>query len=613
VARTGAIRAGRAFVELFADDSALVRGLRAARYKLQRFGQQISAMGKRMMFVGVGIGAALGATAKAFSVMGDRLGKLSKRTGLSVEALSELQFAAERSGSSMDGVEKGVRRMQRTIYDLERGLSTSQDAFGDLGLAMEDLAGLTPEQQFMLIAGRLRDVEDASRRAGIAQQIFGRSGTELLPMLSNLEALREEARALGLTISTEDAEAAELFTDRMGDLWRIIKRTAFSIGAGLAPLLEDVTEWFRQSGKAIVDWIDRNRGLVKSLALVAAGLIATGAAIVALGVTISLLGTAFGVVATALSVILSPIGLVVAAVAGLGAAILKYTDIGKRALNALAERFEPLVDAAKEAFGAIKNALMAGDIKAAANVLWTGLKLLWSKGVGWLKGIWHDFVYDLQDAWAILTNALASAWARFVRLLTELWAKAKGLVKTGWEKLQHGLASMMGKAIAALDPNIKAEDLQRRLDEVHKQNLQNIADEKNAAINAAEDRYKKEAGDQQKEYRDKLAAIEGARKKQIEADKEAAEKARKEYEKALEKARIAGKGTGMPENVEEAAEKAGREGSRMMAASTAGTFSAWAAWGMAAGNVQDRIAAATEETAANTEEIARKKAVFAAG
>ncbi len=50
------IRAGRAFVELFADDSKLVRGLRGTERRLKAFGKRIGALGRRL----VGLGAALG-------------------------------------------------------------------------------------------------------------------------------------------------------------------------------------------------------------------------------------------------------------------------------------------------------------------------------------------------------------------------------------------------------------------------------------------------------------------------------------------------------------------------------------------------------------------------
>ena len=49
MANTTSIRAGRAFVELFADDTKLVRGLRSAERKLRAFGASISRLGRQMM------------------------------------------------------------------------------------------------------------------------------------------------------------------------------------------------------------------------------------------------------------------------------------------------------------------------------------------------------------------------------------------------------------------------------------------------------------------------------------------------------------------------------------------------------------------------------------
>ena len=49
------IRAGRAFVELFADDTKLVRGLRAAERKLKAFGSSVQAIGKGMFALGASV------------------------------------------------------------------------------------------------------------------------------------------------------------------------------------------------------------------------------------------------------------------------------------------------------------------------------------------------------------------------------------------------------------------------------------------------------------------------------------------------------------------------------------------------------------------------------
>jgi len=102
---SNAIRAGRAFVELFADDSKLVCGLRRAQKKLKAFGQSIRNMGLKIAGLGAAMVAPLLAAAKAFSSMGDQVAKMAKRTGLSVESLSELKFVASQTGTEFESLE----------------------------------------------------------------------------------------------------------------------------------------------------------------------------------------------------------------------------------------------------------------------------------------------------------------------------------------------------------------------------------------------------------------------------------------------------------------------------------------------------------------------------
>jgi len=85
VASAQGIRAGRAFVELFADDSKLVRGLRRAEKKLKAFGDSIRNLGLKMIGVGSAILAPLAASAKLFGSYGDSVAKMARRTGLAVE------------------------------------------------------------------------------------------------------------------------------------------------------------------------------------------------------------------------------------------------------------------------------------------------------------------------------------------------------------------------------------------------------------------------------------------------------------------------------------------------------------------------------------------------
>ena len=178
------IRAGAAYVELFVENSALVRGLRAAEKRLKAFGDSVRTLGLTTVGLGTAMLAPLAGAARSFADLGSQMWDMAGRTGLSVEALSTLGYAAEQSGAGMEAFESGIRRMQRTIYDAGRGLGTATDALAELGLSVADLENRSPEEQFRLLADRLDRIGDPTRKAATAMAIFGRSGTQLLPMLA---------------------------------------------------------------------------------------------------------------------------------------------------------------------------------------------------------------------------------------------------------------------------------------------------------------------------------------------------------------------------------------------------------------------------------------------
>ena len=67
---------------------------------------------------------------KSFAETGDAIQKMSLRTGISTVALSELGFAAEQSGTSLDTVEKAAKRMavNHPTMRVNLGLTSATDA-----------------------------------------------------------------------------------------------------------------------------------------------------------------------------------------------------------------------------------------------------------------------------------------------------------------------------------------------------------------------------------------------------------------------------------------------------------------------------------------------------
>jgi len=403
--------------------------------------------------------------AKAFSSMGDQVAKMAKRTGLSVEALSELRFVASQTGTEFESLEMGFRRMQRSIYDAGRGLSTAKDALADLGLRFEDLDGLSPEDQFKLLGEAISRIEDPTKKAAIAMTLFGRTGTNLLPMFARgakgIEELQEEARRLGLTMSSEDAKAAEDFTDALDKLWKVVKMGVFRVGAALAPVLQQLTDTITGVATKISAWIDQNRQLIVTVMQVAAAIIAGGLALAALGTVISGLGSALGVLITVvtgvatvfkllagvIAFLLSPIGLVIAAVAALGAYLVYATGMGGKALTWLGEKFNVLKEDALTAYQGIADALAAGDIALAAKILWLTLKMEWQRGINFLEKVWLNFrnffIRIGYDAWSgllatveIVWHALEVGWIETVAFLSKAWTKFTSFFSRTWEHMK---------------------------------------------------------------------------------------------------------------------------------------------------------------------------------
>lgn len=449
------IRAGRAFVELFVEDSKLVRGLRQAQQKLQAFGSAVRGLGMQFAGMGAAVGAPLALATASFVKAGDELDKMSARTGLSVEALSELGYAAQLSGSDLGEIEGAVRVMQRTLGAAAQGGQSAAEAFSRLGLSLADLQGLNPEQQFTAVAKALQGIHDPTERAAAAMGVFGRAGTKLLPLLGDMDALRAEAKRLGVTMSTQQSKAAAALGDAFDRVRMVVGAVANTVGEALAPVLQDLAGTVLTSLAGLRAWIAQNQGLIASIAQVIAIVGAVGVGLVALGTAVSALGSVFGVLATAvaavgvvlsavgavLGALLTPIGAVIAGVVALGAVILTQTQAGGAALSWLGEGFTTLQADATDAWNGIADALAAGNLALAAKVVWAGLKLEWQRGSAFLLDLWEATVgglaiiftqgwYGIQEVFWTVVYALADAWDWVIGGITTLWNKAVGAISS---------------------------------------------------------------------------------------------------------------------------------------------------------------------------------------
>jgi hypothetical protein len=418
--------------------------LKAAEVKLKAFGSSVTAIGSSI----AGLGAAaitpfLGA-AKVFADAGSALADMSARTGVSVESLSALGHAAGMTGASLGDVETAVKKSQKAIVEAAKGSQEAQVALGALGLSAGQLIRLKPDEQFQAIAAAIGRIENPAAKSAAALTLFGKSGTSLIPMIDDLDALTREAKEFGLVMSGEDAEAADKLGDSLDLVAGVGGRIVQVIGAAVAPVITDLAGAIANVGKEITGWVAENKPLIATVFKVAAGIAVAGGAIAALGLAISGAGvvagglaTGIGVVGSVLAAIVSPIGLVVAGLAGLTTWFVTSTQVGGQALGWLGERFGELRDTAGVAFQGIADALKAGDIALAGQVLWAGLKVAWLQGTAELTAIWADWGTAFKQVFADAQAAVSSiaidawaglrvAWANVIADLTGSWGQMIG-------------------------------------------------------------------------------------------------------------------------------------------------------------------------------------------
>ena len=277
------IRAGRAFVEVGADLTDLERGLRSARQKLEGFGAAVRSIGASFMAAGAVITAPLIAAAKVAASTGEEYVKMSQRTGMSVEALSALAYSAKTSDVALEEVEVGIKKMQKALFAAASGTQAASVAFARLGLSVNDLMKLSPEAQFDAVGQALLRISNPAERAYLAMELFGKTGTLLLPLLENLPQLRQEALRVGAVMSTEVARAATELEDEFKRIeWAALAVTR-ALGTAVLPVVKGFSETLLRGADFARGWIKEHQALARTAFSVGAAMTAVGTGVYGFG------------------------------------------------------------------------------------------------------------------------------------------------------------------------------------------------------------------------------------------------------------------------------------------------------------------------------------------
>ncbi|MGL1833039.1 phage tail tape measure protein [Rhodocyclaceae bacterium SMB388] len=256
-------------IVITADDKTRA-GFASAKRGMHSLGAEAAALGKRLSIAGAA-GAASAAAGLVAMVNSqrqvfDELAKLSQKTGLAVEDLSRLQFAAELSGVSNDQLATSFRTLSQRIADAAKGTGEAAEAFRAMGVDVKGTDGSLRNQNDVLrdVADRFASYKDGAEKSALAQRLFGKVGAELIPLLNQgadgLQSMADESDRLGRTISAETARAAEQFNDNITRLSASLEGLSNLIAGPVIRSLADMsTEMLRaaQDGETIMGVFER--------------------------------------------------------------------------------------------------------------------------------------------------------------------------------------------------------------------------------------------------------------------------------------------------------------------------------------------------------------------
>lgn len=173
-------------------------------------------------------------------------GILAGKLGITTEALSKLQYAAKLSDVSQAALETGMKRLSRTLTDAAAGAGAGAKAFEALGLSAEQIIKLPADEQLGAIADALNRVSNASQKAALAQQIFGKGGMDMLPIIAEgsagIKALGDEAERFGAVVSGPVAAQAQQFNDNFDRLKFAAQGLGLSLAEQALPVMVEFTD-----------------------------------------------------------------------------------------------------------------------------------------------------------------------------------------------------------------------------------------------------------------------------------------------------------------------------------------------------------------------------------
>lgn len=382
-------------------------------------GKAITALGAVAAAAGAA-GGALFAFVSSTTANLDPMVQLSRETGVAMENIQTLGFAASQSGSSAEALQSSLRGLSQRLGEAANGTGEGVDVFKRLGIQLRDSSG------------EIRNVDDVMD--DLRQSMGGLSSAErisvanklgidasLVQLLSSTDeqiaGLTERARELGV-VTEEQGDAAASFNDALTVLKFGMDSIRNTIAVGFAPQMQELVERFTEFLIANRELFERGITLVADGIMMLLDMFGRLAPILAVAAgAFALVALASGGFAAIIAALISPVVLIAA---GIAALLLIVDDLivafegGDSIIRSFFQNFfdidiTPILQNIVSSFMNMVDGIMAAFIPLgeAISSLFSGIMAL-------LTGDFSGFIEGIKGFFAGLFEYIITGWTAVI-------------------------------------------------------------------------------------------------------------------------------------------------------------------------------------------------------
>ena len=445
----------------------------------------------------------------------DEIDKMSQKIGISKQSYQEWAYVMGQNGMDVNTLQTGVKKLNSEILKTQGATDKSKTSLGKLGVAVTDSSGKLRSQEDILYdtITALANMDEGADRAKLAQELLGKSGSEIAPLLNQggqaIKDLTQRSHDLGLIMSDEAVDAGVKLGDTMDDVKKSVQALGTRLGSSLTPIVQKFADklldfmprfekLFDKIGPSLEQFMDKMLPVLMGLAEqilpplldLAEALLPPLAELISaiLPVIVDLLKTILpplmDIVKSILPVLIELVNIIapiLQTVCEIVSPLIQLVlDLIKPLLELIKNILKPLTDLFKGVGDVLKNTV--GPVIETIGGLLSGVLGPAFEAIG---GIVKTVCGILTGDWGAVGEALKGIWNGLRDAAAKIWGEISNIADSAVEAILGDVNAARDATLALQQEQLKQSGILDKVEE-NRQNYQKYGTAKKDKINAIE-------------------------------------------------------------------------------------------------------------------------------